>query len=104
MYKPKWHHTRGPATKQITVAVLEASSNLTDAHKAYFDSKDLDFLKMTAGRAQQLIDASLNNDSRLRASLLKQMKPWTPARHIRLADLDGIPAHSYTQEKVIIQG
>ena len=63
----------------------------------------MDFLKLAASKSELLIDASLSNDSRLRASLLKQMKPWTPTRQIRLADQDGIPAFSYTQEQEIIQ-
>ena len=57
-------------------------NTLQQKMQEYDDSRSRDFVKVAAANAERLENASLNNDSRLRAKLIKQMQPFQPVRQI----------------------
>ena len=102
-YPNEWRAVTGPIKPVSITENREAYSSLLSMHKLYRQSRSRDFVIMASRKAEMLIDATLNTDSRLTASLLRHMKPWQPRHQLRLMDLDQLPAGSYLQEKEIIQ-
>ena len=70
---PIWRKVTGPISFEQIINLREAYSRRTVLHKEYHDSRNRDFVKMASYKAEMLVDATLNTDSRLTASLLKQM-------------------------------
>ena len=101
--RPAWRVVTGPNSPYKLSSLRAAYATLKLKHTEYHDSKNRDFVKMAAAKAVLLENSTLNKDSRLTASLLKQMKPYCPRHQMRIADVDGIPAETFVQEKHVIQ-
>ena len=77
---PLWRHTLGPVSKHLTRKQRLEEIALTAATIAYHDSHNADWVRHASRKSAQLIDATLNNNSRTTAALIKQMKPYQPSR------------------------
>lgn len=69
--KPLWHHTRGPATKELLTKRSPSGTKLRGGWRnctQYRAARNKDFIRMASKRAGQLVGATLNKNSRLTAS------------------------------------
>ena len=100
---PTFFPCSGFVNRQLLVKRRLASVELMLLHKEYAVARCNDYMAFAAGKAEQLVDASLNRDVRTTSHLLRAMKPYQPKRTCRLLDLDGLPASSYVQAQLVKQ-
>ena len=64
-YRPKWNHTRGPATKQLCMRRYQEQNLLASMSKNVDVATAKDFADHAARRGKELVDATNNNDAQL---------------------------------------
>ena len=101
--KPSWCATRGPVMKELCLRWVYESNRLGDLTDAADEAMADDLSRYAADRADQLENASLNNDSRLVNQIIRSYRKKMPMAQERLLDANGKHAESYTEERDIVR-
>ena len=102
-YKPRWNHTRGPASKTLCMKQKNARDSLNNISNDAKAAISTDFADHAARRGQELVDAAINNDAHSISIILKSYAKGSPMFQERLINENGKFAESYTEERGIVK-
>ena len=102
-HKPKWNHTRGPATKELCLRRVYERDVLYDLSIETESAIAADLAAQASRKANELEKAALNNDSHGVSMILESYKKKQPRCQERLLNEDGDFASSYTEERTVVK-
>ena len=102
-YRPKWNHTRGPATKQLCMSRYDEHVQLKIMSKGVDVAIAKDFADHAVIKGKELVEAAINNDAHAISVILNSYKKAVPMFQERLINDDGNFAQSSTEERGIVE-
>ena len=77
-YRPKWNHTRGPATKQLCMSRYNEHIQLKYMTRDADAAVAKDLVNHAVKKGKELVEAAINNDAHAISVILNSYKKVVP--------------------------